>query len=133
MRKLIALVAALVAIATFSAGSALALPQARARTFASCRAQGGFATCIASGSTHRPLVIRVHVNSNRVQKVSVAWDMVCSKGSGAGTSSGHFSATVPIRRIIRHPYRRPGSCTVAADGQLARGGHIHVWLTATHW
>jgi len=132
MPKLIALAAALVAAGTFSVGSALAAPQA-GRTFGSCRAQGGFATCIASGTARRPLVIRVHVSASRVQKAHVAWNMVCSKGTGAGTSSGHFSATVPISRIIRHPYRRPGSCTVAADGQLARGGHIHVWLTATHW
>jgi len=139
MRKLVALATILLAIATFSAGPALAAshaaaaPRTAANTFASCRAQGGFAVCIASGTVHRPLVIRVHVTSSRVQKVSVSWNMVCVKGSGAGSSMGHFRATVPVNRIIRHPYRRPGSCTVAASGQLARGGHIHVWLTATHW
>jgi len=139
MRKLVALATILLAIATCSAGPALAAsragaaPQTAANMFASCRAQGASAVCVARGRVHRPLVIRVHVTSNRTQKVLVAWTISCVKDSLAGLSMGHFRAIVPINRIIRHPFRRPGSCTLTVSGQLARGGHIHVWLTATHW
>ncbi len=29
------------------------------------------------------------------------------------------------------PYAHPDSCTASADAQLAHGGKIHGWLTAT--
>lgn len=133
IKVLASIVSAPVLALSLMSASAAAAPQARARTFASCRAEGDYAICIASGTAKRPLTIRVHVSTSPSQRVDVYWDMVCSKGLGAGGKQGHFSARAPISRVIPHPYRRPDSCTVATSAQLARNGRLHVWLTATRW
>jgi hypothetical protein len=99
-----------------------------------CRAQGDYAICTASGNVNHPHSISVHVIARPGQHVSGAWSMVCSKGTGAGSKSGNFSGWAGIKNNLNHklrmPYRRPDSCSVAADAQLAHGGRIHVWLTA---
>jgi hypothetical protein len=136
MRRVIGSVVAgvaLVGLGLFGV-AALASVHTRAHRFASCHASGDYATCVAAGTAKRPLVIRVHVSASPRQPVYVAWSDTCSKGFGAGSKSGHFTTTTPIHRKIRHPYRRPDSCIVSADGQLQNGGnHIHIWLTATRW
>lgn len=100
---------------------------------ASCRARGDFATCVAAGTArHHPLKIVLHVRSDPKQAVSGAWDMTCSKGNGAGGKHGSFHAGTPINRVLPKPYRRPDSCIVSADGQLGRGGTLHIWLTYTN-
>ncbi|HET7018245.1 MAG TPA: hypothetical protein VFI65_30285 [Streptosporangiaceae bacterium] len=132
MRKLFAVFAVLLTV-VLTANSALAAPLAKANTFTSCRAQGDFATCITSGNTLRPVMITVHVSATPRQGVAVDWNLVCSKGTGAGGKSGKFHGRAPISRVIRHPYVHPDNCTVAAGGNVNRSGHIHVWITATHW
>jgi hypothetical protein len=116
-----------------TATSAAAASDAKPRTFASCKAEGDYATCVAGASTNRPVTIRVNVSATSRQRLSVYWDVVCSKGLGAGGKQGHFTATTPIDRVIPHPYARPDSCTVSADAQLTKSGTLRVWLTATHW
>jgi hypothetical protein len=65
--------------------------------------------------------------------VSVSWDLVCSKGTGAGGRSGSFTATTPVQKRLPHPYRYPDSCDIAVDAQLSGGGSIHVWTTYYRW
>jgi hypothetical protein len=96
----------------------------------SCRSSGDFATCVASGSVNNPLYIRVHVKASPDQHVSGDWSMVCSKGSGAGSTQGTVSGTTPRAKRLRMPFANPDSCSVAADAQLSGGGSIHVYLTA---
>ncbi|MGI8445760.1 MAG: hypothetical protein ACR2MP_00940 [Streptosporangiaceae bacterium] len=96
----------------------------------SCRANGDYATCDASGSVNHPLALRVHANSGPHQRVTVYWDVTCSKGYGAGSKSGHFSGTTPLRRGVPMNYRRPDNCILSADAQLSSGGTLHIWLTA---
>jgi len=97
----------------------------------SCTAEGQFAICVASGTAYNPTTINVHVNAPRTGlPISVAWDVVCAKGDGAGSSSGQYSTVTDSNRTIRHPYARPDYCTVAADAQLTGAGiHIRVWIT----
>jgi hypothetical protein len=113
----------------------IAVPPAGAVTYhpiASCKAHGQFATCVAAGNANHPHNIYVHVRSYPRQGAYVAWTMVCVKGSGAGSTSGHFSTGTPINRRLRKPYYRPDSCTVSADAQLKHGGHLHLWLNYTN-
>jgi hypothetical protein len=110
----------------------LALPvSAATKTYhaGSCRASGDFATCVTSGTAKLPVSIRVHVSASRKQQVLVSWDMVCSKGLGAGAKSGQFTAVTPVNRLMHHPYAHPDSCIVSADAQLSSGGSLHVWVT----
>jgi hypothetical protein len=98
----------------------------------SCTAQGDFATCVASGNTTFPVRIRVHVHARPNQHVLVAWETVCSKGTGAGSKSGQFHAVTPVNHLMRHSYAHPDTCTVSADAQLQDGGNfIHVNITYT--
>ncbi len=131
-----ALAAASVALSTGPA-AASPVPSITSSTVhhaGSCTASGQYAICVASGNAWHPRRIRVHVHAAPDQHVSVAWDMVCSKGSGAGSRSGSFTAYTPVNRIIRHPYFHPRSCTIASDAQLMDGGHwIAVWNTYRRW
>ena len=97
----------------------------------SCTAEGQFATCVASGTAYNPTTINVHVNAPRSGlPIFVAWDVVCAKGSGAGSSSGQYNTVTDSNRTIRHPYARPDNCIVAADAQLTKAGiHIRAWIT----
>ncbi len=98
----------------------------------SCRAHGQFAICDASGNArNHPVTIVLHVRSVPDQSVSGAWDMTCAKGLGAGSSSGRYNSGTPINRILHKPYLHPDNCIVSADGQLAHGGSLHIWLTYT--
>ena len=98
--------------------------------FASCHAQGDYAICDASGTTWHPLSVVLHVTSTPGQQVSGAWDVVCSKGLGAGSRSGNFSGTTPLKRTLKLNYRRPDNCIVAADAQLGTGGSVTVRLVS---
>jgi hypothetical protein len=72
----------------------------------------------------------VSVSASPDQDVYVAWDAVCSQGTGAGSSSGSFTAQTPVSRVISHPYYQPDSCIVSADAQLQAGGNsIHISLS----
>jgi hypothetical protein len=96
----------------------------------SCRVSGGFATCVASGNVDHPIRIKVHVTAAPNQRVSGAWSMVCSKGTGAASSQGTVSGLTPRVKELRMPFTNPSSCSVAADAQLSGSGSIHVYLTA---
>lgn len=104
-------------------GILIASGAANAGTIGSCSAQGDFATCVASGAVNKPITITVTVTSSPDQPVYVAWDAVCSQGTGAGSSSGSFTATTPVTRTISHPYYQPDNCVVSADAQLQNGGN----------
>jgi hypothetical protein len=103
-----------------AAGTAVA---GAATRIGSCTAQGDFATCVASGTADGPATLTVTVTSSPDQQVYVAWSDVCAEGTGAGSSSGSFTAQTPVSRNISHPYSRPDSCTVSADAQLQAGGN----------
>jgi hypothetical protein len=104
------------------------------RYLGGCRAQGDFATCVASGNVNHPSSIHVHVVARPGQHVSGSWSMTCSKGLGAGSKSGNIRGWASLKhnlyQNLRMPYRHPDSCSVAADAQLSHGGHLHIWLTA---
>ena len=125
---------ALLAGIAVPAASAQNVRPATVRHLGSCRAQGDFAICSASGSMNHPSSIHVHVSASPGQHVSGAWEVVCSKGTGAGsksaTFSGHASLSVPLTHLLRQNYKHPDSCIAAADAQLGTGGHLHVWITA---
>ena len=110
---------------------ALAASHSTRHTFGSCRAQGDFAICDASGTANHPATIRVHVSASPSQKVLVSWDITCSEGLGAGGRSGQFTAHTTVNRLLKHPYKHPAWCIVAAGAQLSGSGALHVWLTYT--
>lgn len=132
MKHSLAVIAmAITAVLATSAPAIASVPSARAHRFGSCRSSGDFAICIASGTAHHPGKIRVHVGASPRQRVTVSWNMVCSRGLSAASKSGQFTARTRINRVMRHPFRRPDTCIVAAGGQLAGRGRLHVWLTYT--
>jgi Ricin-type beta-trefoil lectin domain len=113
-------------------GVAASAVAASAGTIGSCSAQGDFADCGASGTANHPLTITVTVKSSPDESVTVFWDTVCSQGTGAGSSSGSFTATTPVTRTISHPYHQPDSCDVAANGGLnGSGNSINVSIASS--
>lgn len=112
-----------------TAMSASAATAAKAYRAGSCTAEGDFATCTAGGNATSPRLIYVHVTSSPGQSAQVFWNDVCGEGTGAGSNSGQFTAVTPVRRLIRHPYSHPSSCSVAASASLAEGGHLKVWIS----
>jgi hypothetical protein len=113
-------------------GVAAVAASANAGTIGSCSASGEYAICVASGTANHPITITVTVTSSPDQSVYVAWDTVCSQGTGAGNSSGSFTANTPVTRAISHPYYQPDQCIVSADAQLRDGGNsIHVSIASS--
>ena len=124
--------ALMLAASLLTAGTiaATAIPTSASTTFASCSAQGDFATCDAAGTATSPVTITVTVTASPDQDVFVSWDTTCSQGLSAGSSSGSFTAQTPVSRTISHPYSHPDSCIVAAGAQLQAGGNsVHVSLS----
>jgi hypothetical protein len=130
LAKLTAIAIAPAATVILAAGPASAATHSHTKQIGSCRASGDYATCVTSGSVNHPLALRVHATSGPAQSVTVYWDVTCSKGTGAGSESGDFTATTPISRSVRMNYRHPDNCILSADAQLATGGTLHLWLTA---
>lgn len=133
MRKLRRLAASVAATGLLTLGGVVASTAiANAGTIGSCSAQGDFATCDVSGTANHPLTITVTVTSSPDQSVSVYWSTDCTQGTGAGLSSGNFTATTPVTRTIPHPYHQPDSCAIAALGSLNNGGNsIHVSIASS--
>lgn len=128
---LLALVAPAVPASAMTAhGRAASVALYRVVRVGHCSARGDFATCVASGSVNKPMVIYASVYASPNQHVSGAWSMTCSKGTGAGSKSGTMSGTTPLRHRLRMPYAHPDSCSVAADAQLSNRGTINVTITA---
>jgi hypothetical protein len=141
MRKLIVLTVALVALAIpASAEASTTIYHA-----GSCRATGE-AACTATGTATRPLRIRVHVTGwsetvpAHAQSVIANWTVTCRHDGRTASRSGSAGLTTPVSRVIGHPFRRPGSCTVMAHAALnpvLEGppaiGVLHVWITYTRW
>jgi len=113
---------AVIGLLAFGAVAATAIA-ASAGTIGSCSAQGDFADCDASGTANHPLTITITVTSSPDESVSVFWDTVCSQGTGAGTSSGNFTAKTPVTKVISHPYHQPDSCDVGVAGGLNGTGN----------
>ena len=133
MHRFRRITASLAAIGLLALGGVAATAMAaNAGTIGSCSAQGDFAVCDASGTANNPLTITITVASSPDESVSVFWDTVCSQGTGAGTSSGNFTATTPVTRVISHPYHQPDSCDVAATGGLnGNGNSIKVSISSS--
>jgi hypothetical protein len=124
MRGLKRVSASIAAAILMTAGVIAAASAADASTgIGSCSAQGDYATCVASGTATKPVTLTVTVTSSPDQDVYVAWSDVCSEGTGAGTSSGSFTAETPVSRTVSHPYSQPDSCILSADAQLQAGGN----------
>ena len=92
----------------------------------SCTSSGGYATCVEGGTANNPVRLYADVTSKPHQSVLVTWDMVCSRGLSAASSSGQYTATTPILRVMRHPFKHPDSCTVAVGGGLNASGSLTV-------
>lgn len=103
---------------------------ADARIIGSATARGDYAIALASGSANDPASIYVRVKSRPRQRVSVFWNMICSRGFGAGSKDGDFKARTTVKRKLRMPMRNPDDCTVSASGQLDGSGRIKVQLLA---
>jgi hypothetical protein len=104
--------------------------EATVRVVDRARARGDFAVAVASGSVDNPRRLWVKVKAQSNQGVYVAWTVVCSRGSGAGSRDGDFNATTPLRRRLRTPYRQPDSCSFSASAQLDESGRLTVILLA---
>lgn len=131
-----ALAAGVCATAALTLGAAIPASASTVYQAGSCQGKGDYAACVASGNMTRPARIIVNLHGFPSQKVHVYWSMVCSEGSGAGSKSGSFTDNDGIGHWpIPHPYSRPSSCSVAAEGQLegSYGTKINVWLTYTRW
>jgi hypothetical protein len=115
-----------------AAVATLALPAvADARNIGSSGASGDYAVAVASGTATNPHSLWVKVTSSPHQRVSVSWTVVCSRGFGAGSKSGQFTARTTTRRKLRLPMRHPDNCTASASAQLESGsGHLRVTMQA---
>lgn len=98
-----------------------------------CTAQGQYATCVASGNAYHPRGIAVWVDSGVHQWIKVYWTVVCSKGTSAGSRSGHFSVYTPGTTYISHPYRYPDQCTVASSAQISKGNYLKIHNEYHRW
>src|ERR1700677_1926760 len=105
MRGLRRVSAAIAATIFVTAGVIGAASAASASTgVGSCSAQGNYATCAAGGTATKPVTLTVSVTSSPDQDVYVAWDAVCSQGTGSGSTSGSFTAETPVSRTVSHSY-----------------------------
>jgi hypothetical protein len=95
----------------------------------SCRSSGEFAACSESGEATGPVSIQVHVTASPNQSVLVIWADTCSLGTSVASASGQFTATTPINRTVRHPFKHPDSCGVAMTAGLNDSGSLHLWTT----
>lgn len=129
MNRITTALAALPVAVALLPGAASAAASETAHRAGSCTAEGEYAVCAASGTAYRPADIYVHVTSSPGQQVQVYWDMACSKGFGEGGSSGQFTATTTVRRLMHHPYSDPSSCSVVASAGVATGGYLRVWIS----
>ena len=98
-----------------------------------CTAQGQYATCVASGNASRPTGIAIYVDTGVHQSVKVYWTVVCTKGTGAGSRSGHFSVYTPSTHYISHPYYHPDGCSVASDAQISKGQYLKIHNEYHRW
>jgi len=103
-------------------------PASTLRVIGQQTASGDSATALASGTAKHPRALYVRVRATPSQRVSVSWSMTCSKGLGAGSRSGDFTAYTPVTRRMPFPTRKPDSCSVSATAQLDDSGTIKVAL-----
>jgi hypothetical protein len=120
-------IAALLVMALATAGT-IGATQAALRVIARKSASGDFAVALASGRANKPTALYLRVLARPNQRVDANWTMVCSKGLGAGSKSGRFSAVTPETRRLRMPMTRPSSCIVSGGAQLRRSGRVTVLL-----
>jgi hypothetical protein len=130
IRKLLPVLAAVVAPAVLFAGSASAATHPH--TFASCHHKGRHAKCLAEGTANHPSSLWLHIQARPNQQVVVGWAVECFKGSSRGHKTGGFTgnAAPTLTRKMTMKYRHPDRCIAAVDGQLSKSGRsIRVWLT----
>jgi hypothetical protein len=120
-------VVALLAVALGFAKTIGAAPSAL-RVIGRKSASGDFAIALASGRATRPTALYMRILARPNQGVSAHWTVVCSKGLGAGSKSGSFSAPTPVTRRLRMPMSRPSRCFVSGSAQLRRSGRVTVLL-----
>jgi hypothetical protein len=121
-------VSASVAIVSGAALLILFVSVALANRIGTETASGDFATAVTSGSVDHPSVIRVKITATPRQVVDGNWDVVCSRGTGAGTKSGTFRGRSTLVRRMRLPMSHPDSCTAGAAASLSHGGKLRVTI-----
>jgi hypothetical protein len=112
----------------------------------SASAAGDYATTIATGTATRPRTIEIVIYTSSTQRgIDVAWNIVCTRGLGAGSKSGQFTTGTygkappsptggrgwwTIKGPLKMPMAHPDSCIVSADAQLSGSGSIKVQILA---
>jgi hypothetical protein len=120
MKRLVLVSSLCALVMLLSASSAFAWS-----TIASESASGEYAVAVAAGNADSPSQLKVRIKSRPPhQKVSVAWDVVCSRGFGAGTKSGQFSGYTNLTHVLKMSYAHPSSCTASVSAQLTGGGGL---------
>jgi hypothetical protein len=117
-----------VAAAFLTAVETIGAGQTALRVIGRKSTSGDYAIALASGRARKPTALYMRVLARPNQRIDAAWTMVCSKGFGAGSKSGRFSASTPVTRRLRMPMTRPDDCTVSGSAQLRRSGRVTVLL-----
>jgi hypothetical protein len=100
--RLKTIAAALTIVALTAAGTVRAA-QTALRVIGRKSASGDFAVALASGRANKPTALYLRVLARPNQGVDANWTLVCSRGLGAGSKSGRFSARPPMTRRLRMP------------------------------
>jgi hypothetical protein len=112
----------------------------------SATAAGDYATTVATGTATRPRTIEIVIyTSSRQSGIDAAWNIVCTRGLGAGSKSGQFTTGTygkappsptggrgwwTIKGPLRMPMAHPDSCIVSVDAQLSGSGTIKLQILA---
>lgn len=121
-------IAAALTIVALTAAGTVGATQTALRVIGRKSASGDFAIALASGRANKPTALYLRALARPNQGVDANWTLVCSKGLGAGSKSGRFSARTPVTRRLRMPMARPNSCIVSGGAQLRRSGRVTVLL-----
>lgn len=108
-----------------------AIPSSARTSLKKKTARGDYAFAVVGANVNEPSALFVKVTAVPNQTVDVNWMTVCSKGFGAGSRDGDFSAQTPVVRRVKMPYRSPDDCTFSAGAQLSgEGQSVTVQLLA---
>jgi hypothetical protein len=81
-----------------------------------------YAKLDVSASVSHPAAVALRVISQPAQNTFVKWSLVCSKGSGTGSTSGSYTSQTTRLQPLRLPMGSPRSCRVAVQGHFPDGG-----------
>jgi hypothetical protein len=108
---------------------------------------GDHATVVAYGTAKTPRGVYIVVYTSKPQRLDIAWSMVCTRSTGAGSRSrrGHMYTFTPawwrgtppptrrpgpwgMQNISWFPMLNPDSCAVSASVSLTKSGSLRVEL-----